>query len=337
MPALACVRLEAEGSGLGLAAFNLELGVALRLDAAEVLPGSAIVELKALKAFASSVKASGDAVVLATKGRALAISCGATSAQLPITPEEQWPKIPEASESTLQVGALELAAALKAVSYAASADETRYNLNGVHVGEGCVEATDGHRLAQHPLPEALKPLAGSILPLPLVAELERLKGGEVTVNYCPRTITATCGSVRVFGRLIEGDFPKTSQVIPKKSAFRLTTDRKGLISALKIVELCAPKRSHAVRLTINGALELFASDPDAEAEGGTSVEYSEREAVKGGGDAVVLDVNARYFLAALKALESVAVVLEGLDALSPITLKSGDGTGGAGLIMPLRI
>ncbi len=180
-------------------------------------------------------------------------------------------------------------------------------------------------------------MAGTTLPLPFVKELQRLKSGEVTLHYNARYVAAVAADTTLFVRLIEGDFPETSKVIPKTTAFKLTTDRKGLIAAFKGAQLCASDRLHVVRLTINGTLELHAENPDSGAVFDSTVEYSEREAVKGGGDPVTLGINARYVLQALHAIESREVTLEGVDFSTPITIKSADDTRGAALIMPMRL
>ena len=115
--------------------------------------------------------------------------------------------------------------------YAASVDETRYNLNGVFLehaartaGKLRMVATDGHRLAYVDRALGGAELAGLgqsgvIIPRKGLAELKRLvdedDADEVEIGFEGNSgLVRKDGSVTLVMRLIEGEFPNYRQVIP---------------------------------------------------------------------------------------------------------------------------
>lgn len=122
------------------------------------------------------------------------------------------------------------------VRHAMAKDETRYNLCGIHLrksdrGRIVLEATNGHILAKvelyEPFPDGA-PLSeeSTILSAEVVKALWTLgKCGGVEVVIDGESVTATAllsdgatphadASMRFSARIVEGEYPKTSQVIP---------------------------------------------------------------------------------------------------------------------------
>src|SRR6185436_7169777 len=105
-----------------------------------------------------------------------------------------------------------------------STDETRYSLNGVFVeqGEGGklrMVATDGHRLAfEERSVGSLGLSKGVILPRKGLSELKKLlesgEDGAVSLGFKENMGLVIKDNVELFMRLIDGDFPDYTKVIP---------------------------------------------------------------------------------------------------------------------------
>jgi DNA polymerase-3 subunit beta len=110
--------------------------------------------------------------------------------------------------------------------FAVSADETRVNLNGIHVeqAEGNrlrLVATDGHRLAMISRPVEKAELDKAVtIPRKAVMELRKvLETGDdpIDIDVQGGVAHARLGRVQMSMRLVEGEFPDYHQVIPAKS------------------------------------------------------------------------------------------------------------------------
>lgn len=228
--------------------------------------------------------------------------------------------------------------------YAASTDETRYNLNGVYFevteGEGKVRmvATDGHRLAlvDRVVGEGAGGMAsGVILPRKALAELKRLvdedDADEIQIGFEGNSALARKGEVTLVMRLIEGEFPNYQQVMPKAAKHRVVVTAEPLTHAVKRVSLLSADRSRAIRVEFEpGKLSVSSNNPDlGEAHEELDLDYQ--------GDPVSIGFNARYLLDCLTAFRSKEIEFGFEDELSPALLKPTDDPESLAVIMPMRL
>ncbi|MEM7262575.1 MAG: DNA polymerase III subunit beta [Planctomycetota bacterium] len=350
MPILANVLLEAEkGSGKGegtlrLAATDLEVGVRGQHSAAVEKAGGLTVAAKKLFEIVRELPDE-DIALEATANSYLDIRCARSHFTLAGTAAEEYPTLPEFSpESTVSVPTSELSSMIERTMYAASVDETRYNLNGVYLevhpdtGKLRMVATDGHRLAlvDREVPGDLSGLAsGVIIPRKGLAELKRLLDeddvDEVEIGFEGNSGIARKGDVTLVMRLIEGEFPNYTQVIPSELSVRLVIPSDQLIHALRRVALLSSERSRAVKLELSeGQIQVSSNNPDlGDASDELDIEFS--------GDAVTVGFNARYLLDALGALSAKEVRLGLQNDLLPAQLVPTNDEDTIAVVMPMRL
>jgi DNA polymerase-3 subunit beta len=228
--------------------------------------------------------------------------------------------------------------------YAASADETRYNLNGVYVeqladsGKTRMVATDGHRLAivDRLLGNSLTGLEpGVIIPRKGLVELKRLLDEEdsddVELGFEGNSGLVRKGDVTLVMRLIEGEFPNYQQVIPKETTIHLTLVVDAFLHALRRVVLLSAERSRAVKFELlDGLLRLSSNNPDlGDAQEELDVDYA--------GEALTVAFNARYLIDALNSVKAKEVRLGFRDATSPAQLTPTDDDDALAVVMPMRV
>jgi DNA polymerase-3 subunit beta len=228
--------------------------------------------------------------------------------------------------------------------YAASLDETRYNLNGVYLeafredGKIRMVATDGHRLAyvdRRVGDDAASIASGVIVPRKGLAELKRLvdedDADEVELAFEGNSGLARRGGVTLVMRLIEGEFPNYHQVIPKEAQRKLVVPTEDLIHALRRVVLLSAERSRAVKFSLeNGRLTLSSSSPDVgEAQEELDVDFA--------GEPLQIGFNGRYLVDALAAAHSKEVVIGLHDDLSPAQIRPTDDEETLAVVMPMRL
>jgi DNA polymerase-3 subunit beta len=349
MPILANVLLEAEKGGDGdgtlrLAATDLEVGLRGQHAARVETAGGLTVAAK--KLFEIVRELPDDEIALeATANSYLDIRCLRSHFTLAGTAAEEYPTLPEFSpEATVRIPSEVLSGMIERTMYAASVDETRYNLNGVflevHADTGKLRmvATDGHRLAlvDREVPGDLGALAtGVIIPRKGLAELKRLLDeddvDEVEIGFEGNSGLARKGGVTLVMRLIEGEFPNYQQVIPSDVSVRLVVPGDQLVQALRRVVLLSSERSRAVKLELSeGQLLVSSNNPDlGDASDELDIEYA--------GDAIAVGFNARYLLDALGSLHAKEVRVGLQNDLSPAQLTPANDDDTLAVVMPMRL
>ena len=156
--------------------------------------------------------------------------------------------------------------AIHTILPSASADETRYVLNGVFCDPaGAVIATDGRRLAHSAARVTTPPI---ILPSKLVslfADKSIDSAAVANVHEDKTTIALAFGKTTICSKLITGNFPNYRQVMPKESAFSATitpTSSDSIIPWLRTAGKRAMK-NNSVRIEIkDSTLRLSTKEPD---------------------------------------------------------------------------
>jgi DNA polymerase-3 subunit beta len=275
----------------------------------------------------------------------LQIQCARAEFSLAGSAAEEYPTLPGfASGTTAPVQAILLQEMIERTMYAASADETRYNLNGVYFehlpdsGKTRMVATDGHRLAvvDRSLGTEFDGLSpGVIIPRKGLAELKRLLDEEDTeefeLGFEGNSGLVRKGDVTLVMRLIEGEFPNYRQVIPQEATTHLIVPVEPLSHALRRVALLSAERSRAVKLDLSdGLLRLTSNNPDlGEAKEEMDVDYA--------GDTLSVAFNARYLMDALAAVKAKEVRISFRDETSPTQLTPTNDDDALAVVMPMRV
>jgi len=200
-------------------------------------------------------------------------------------------------------------------------------------------ATDGHRLSMFAQPlggdETFTLPKGVIFPRKGITELKRVLS-ELEAPTIEIAVTDTNGGFRIDGtmlymRLVVGEFPDYTAVIPKNNKKKLMVQREVFMSSLRRVSLLAEGKSKCVRLGLHGnGVHLAANSPElGEAE----------EEIGGEFDGGELDIgfNARYMLDALAVIKGERALFELEHEQSPGIIKGPDDPTFFGVIMPMRI
>lgn len=356
MPILANVLLDAPKKGkdsrLILSATDLEVGVRSQHPADVAGPGALTVSAK--KLFEIVRELPDEKIELeGTTSSYLEIRCNRSRFTLAGTAAEEYPTLPEFSpEKTVPMPAAILSAMIECTMYAASVDETRYNLNGVYFevlgnpaggssdGQGLIRmvATDGHRLAcvdRTIEGDASALTSGVIIPRKGLGELKRLvdevDAEEIELAFGSQSGLARKGDVSLVMRLIEGEFPNYGQVIPKDLGRHLVLSTDVLVQSVRRVALLSSERSRAVKLELGqGQLVISSNNPDlGDAREELDVDY--------GGDSLTVGFNARYLLDAVSAIRSKEVRLSFQDELSPCRITPPEDENTLAVVMPMRI
>ena len=349
MPILSHVLLEArKGNELQLSATDLDLSVSsthtceLAREGAVAVPAKYLYEIvRALPEQTVTLKRASN--------NYLEVKSGPSEFRIVGLPAEDFPALPRFEKlNFVDVDPKSLLDQIERTFFAASNDETRYNLNGVFFEpQGAVlrlVATDGHRLtvSERPLAGDFALKKGVILPKKGLQELRKLlteaaeSGQEKPssqLGFAENSAVFKRPGVILVMRLIEGLFPDYQQVIPKPGEKIIKIGRQRFLETLRRVSLLSSDKSHAVKLELSaGTLRVLSQNPDlGDAREDVPVEYA--------GEPLKIGFNSRYLTDVVAALKADDVQLELADDLSPVVLK-GAGEADAGytaVVMPMRI
>ena len=348
MPILANVHIEVRKDGkdgvLELGATDLEVGIR-SLHATDVKkPGRVTASAKKLYEILRELPDE-PVQVEATPNSYLSLRCARAAFDIAGNAAEEYPALPAlAPGETVTVPGLLLGQMIERTMYAASADETRYNLNGVFIEylpdteKLRMVATDGHRLAyvDRSLGTGFQKLGrGVIIPRKGLSELKRLvdeeDADEVDLGFEGNSALVRKRGVTLSMRLIEGEFPNYRQVIPQPGKHQIVMPTEPLVQALRRVIVIAAERSRAVKLELgSGTLRLTSTNPDlGEAREELDADYM--------GEELAVAFNARYLLDALTFLGAKEVRLGFQDAVSPAQLAPADDADSLAVVMPMRL
>ncbi len=235
-PILSGVLLRADGGKLQLTAYDLSIGIQTSIDAMVDTAGATVVPHRLLAditgrldgASVVSLTVDGDRVALATAGGSYSLSAA---------PADDFPGLPTVAAA--DGDPIDLAAPLAAVLVAASTDESKQVLTGIHlVSDGKelrIEATDGHRLALRTIP-ANAPEMDVIIPARAMSQVRNpasfaVDGGHVAIQLDTATRmitrmavrTATMASRVTTTITITKNFPRVTPINRVRLRTRITT------------------------------------------------------------------------------------------------------------------
>jgi DNA polymerase-3 subunit beta len=345
LPILSNVLVEAAGDIVTLVATDLEVGVRSMCEASVEAEGSITVSAK--KLFEMSKELENDEVHLKVLPNDwVEISSGAFSSKLVGLSSEDFPVLPSTeTEKQFTVNGSLLADMIDKTQFAISTNETRYYLNGVFFvlvdedGKKILRmvATDGHRLSLcgKELPKEVDAeIDGVIVPKKGVVEIRKLVAegdGDVALGIKERTVVIRRSDVELIIRLIDGDYPEYSQVVPKNNDKVVTCRLDRLSHALRRVAVMATELNKGVKMSLRrGTVQISCNNPNL----GTA-----EESLEANYDGAGLDIgfNARYLLDVLGVVDSEDVVMEFSDPLSPCIVRIPSDAGFTAVIMPMRL
>jgi DNA polymerase-3 subunit beta len=342
MPILANVLVEAQKGQIRLTATDLEVGVRGTIEGDVAKEGTVTVSAKKLYEIIREIpneyiqlkRLENDWVEIKS-GKSVFKIVGMDAREFPQFPQFESKELSSAPASTIRE-------MIEKTIFSVSTDETRYSLTGVFVEEGpggkiIMVATDGHRLAyDEKVIGSLGLTKGVILPRKGLAELKKLlesgDDGVVSIGFRENMGLVIKDKVELFMRLMDGDFPDYTKVIPKGNPNVAKLDHDELLQALRRVSILSSERYKGVKMDLaDGKVSISANNPDlGEATEEFEAEYN--------GKPISIGFNARYLIDVLGVLTGDGEIdIELKDELSPSVIRKAGTDGYLYVLMPMRL
>lgn len=324
-PILQCVRLSVEKDGLTLTAYDQEVGLRYRVREVEVSsPGETLVPCDRLMAIIR--ESTDETMALEIADGLLHIRGKDSHFQVVGQNVREFPPVPDMEgKPDLLVKAGDLRDAVEKTLFAAAKESTRYAINGILWQAAGKElrlvATDGRRLAMShaPLAEPIEKDLEAIAPTKALSAFARLHvdADEVMeVRITQNQIIMRCDRATISSVLVEGNFPKWEDVVPRDNDKSLMLETGEFLSAVRRASLLSSVESKGIAMLLtDGMLKLSSRSAErGEAEVHVKVDYK--------GEKLHIGFNPEFIVDALKVCEE-KTTFELKDPARPGLIRSG--------------
>lgn len=239
-----------------------------------------------------------------------------------------YPHLPEVeSENTVELASDMLREVIDQTRIAVSKQESRPILTGIHVtlnnGILTAVATDSHRLAQRKveLPETADRDFDIVLPGASMTELAKMIADEkdgVKMQITENQALFIFGNTHFYSRLLEGNYPETSRLIPESSDTRLEITASDLLASIERASLLSHEsRNNVVKLSVNPENKIATVSGTSADVGNVEEEINADQIV---GNPFEISFNPDYMRDALKSFGQTKILISFTTALRPFTL-----------------
>jgi DNA polymerase-3 subunit beta len=339
IPIVANVLIEAIDDQLIISATDLTVSMRVYCEAKVLEEGS--ITLPARKFFLLIRELTAPQVEIHTISPEIAtINAGSSHFKCYGMHKGEFPSLPDLTEGAqFFIAPASLKELLSRSAFAAARDDNRHVLNGLLLENAqqtvTFIGTDGKRLAKiHAAIEPSSAREGAhIVPLKAVDEMIRILDAKeeepAKITLMADKIALEWRSTTLISKLLSGQFPDFSQIIPKPKQQPISLHREELMTLLRQVSLFTSESSCSVRFSFTtGELHLSAGSGEiGEGKAQMPVNYA--------GEKLEIAFNPANFLAILLHSKDETVQFSVADAYNPGLIT--DSTTAQFIIMPMRL
>ncbi|WP_458411498.1 DNA polymerase III subunit beta [Schinkia sp. CFF1] len=257
---------------------------------------------------------------------------------------EEYPQLPTISNNhAFQMPIDLLKQIIRQTVFAVSTSETRPILTGVNWrlenNELVCVATDSHRLAMRKAPVEggeQANISSVVIPGKSLNELNKILEDTnelIDIVITENQILFKTKYLLFLSRLLEGNYPDTSRLIPADYKTEVIMITKEFLQAIDRASLLAREgKNNVVKLTTfeNESVQISTTLPEV----GKVEEYVRSESLTG--EELKISFSAKYMMDALKALDSTDIKISFTGAMRPFLIRPLDNDSILQLILPVR-
>ncbi|WP_216700817.1 DNA polymerase III subunit beta [Priestia filamentosa] len=256
---------------------------------------------------------------------------------------EEYPQLPQIEEENMFSVPTDLIKnMIRQTVFAVSTSETRPILTGVNWklkdGELTCIATDSHRLAlrKAKIETTNQEKYSIVIPGKSLNEFSKILDDSselVDIVITENQVLFKTKHLLFFSRLLDGNYPDTSRLIPDDSKTDVVLNVKEFLQSIDRASLLAREgRNNVVKLSTmpEGIIEISSNSPEI---GKVSEEVQSKSV---DGEDLKISFSAKYMLDALKALEGSEIKINFTGAMRPFVIRTLDDDSMLQLILPVR-
>ena len=351
LPVLSNILIKTDEGRLRLSATNLELGISAWLGAKVSEDGGLTVPSRTFSDLVTNLPNEDVILTVDERTQSLNVKCGTLNTDIKGISADEFPPMPTPDdESAIPLNVENFKEMIQRVAFAASTEDTRPNLTGVHMSfQGDVlemAATDGYRISISKAAIGHKPAQNleALIPARALSELSRIavNGDETLLMSFPAgrgQVIFHLKDAELVSQLIEGNFPNYTAIIPSTFKTRTVLNTAQLLKACKQTEIIAREGSYIARLDIQPEAGSTGSGPQMEISATSEQTGSSEVIVDASVDGVplLISFNIRFLREALEVIKTANVLLETNAANTPGMLRPVGDDSFRHIIMPMNV
>jgi DNA polymerase-3 subunit beta len=335
LPILANILIKTDKNRLVLAATNLEISIKTFVKAKIEKEGEITIPVKMLNGFLNNIK--DEVIEVEVKKDELKIKTSKHQIKIKGMSSDEYPIIPENPKNNyIKIDSQILNENLNNVLISVAHNDTRQELNGVNLifkkDQLILVATDGYRLSEVKIALNNKEIdqeylvfmentPSIIIPALTLSEIQKnLTEGEVEIMIKQGQLFIGDNSTKIISKLINGKYIDYQQILPKKYAIEVKTNKSELLNALKIATMVSRDNNNEIQINNsknNKNLELVSYSMES------GENFSQVSAFLSGGVFKTM-FNGNYLIDCLNVIKNEEVVIKLNQEKSPALIKGLD-------------
>ncbi len=345
-PVLANILIETvDDNAVKLTATDFDLTISTTVDAKIENEGRITLPAKKLNDIVSRLSDKLITFELNTETNSMNITCDNTKFDIIGISANEFPNVLEnisiSEENAIDIDLKPFVKAMRQASFAAANFEANNLLSGVvcDISEEMLEmaSTDGNRLARvrEKISNIEHKTSQLIIPSKTTTEFMKMSAlidDESVKIYTDKTkLVIKTEKSMMISRIMEGQYPKYNQLIPKESPKTAIVNKNKLVSALERVSIMVNEKTSIVKFEFSeNKLTLKADTPDAGAsEESFDIEYNSED--------LTIAFNYKYVIDGLKNMDTDEVKIGLNTNLSATVFMPNSEEDYISLIMPVQI
>lgn len=341
IPILKGILLEAgEDNTLTLSASDLDISIERKVSVVVDEPGSLVVSAKLFSDIIRKLP-NGNIEIEEQDNHNLTIRCLSSEFVIVGQSSEEFPNIgPIDASNKIVIDSNLLREMIKKTSFAASIEESKGILVGVLIemekDSLNMAALDGFRMAVNRKAITNQSKNKIIIPAKILNDINKIisemdDNNDLYMVLDEKKAVFLLSDTKIVLRLLEGDFIKYNDIIPKEYQARIRVNRGELLNSIERASLLAKEgKNNLIKLSIFRDKIIITSRSE---EGNVKEEvFIEKE-----GNELEIGFNSKYIIDALKVLDDEEIYMEFNTSVSPCLIKPLEGNEYVYLVLPVRI
>lgn len=253
---------------------------------------------------------------------------------------ENFPELPKIdAECTVELSQPTLKDMIRQTAFAISSDESRMILTGslleIDNGEARLVALDGFRLAIRLQEIANAPRMNAVIPGKALAEVAKILSDDkeqmVSLTVGGNQLLVGLGETEVYAQLIEGEYIKYRQIMPRDWKTRVTVNRGDMAQCIDRASLMAREgKSNLVKLSIHDSRMVITSNSEMG-------DVYEELSIEQEGEGLDIAFNVKYMSDVVRAVDDEALFMCFNSSVSPCVITPTEGNAFTYLVLPVRV
>lgn len=342
LPILKNVLIQTDDGKIKFTTTNLEIAATVLVPGKVLEKGSVAVPVAVLREIISNIQ--GERISLESKKVNLTVKTDNYNAEIQGMPSDDFPIIPRIKNQTnyIEIDINLFKDALEQVALSAQFSELRPELSSIlfdfNVDEIKLAATDSFRLSERTIPKSqfyTNHPSGFKMLIPLKTSQELIRilkdDGSIKIKNDENQVLFETDQFQLISRLVDGNFPDYSGIIPKEFDTQVVVNREEFLNALRLAGVFSSKINEVmikISESKKGILEVFSMD---QALG----ENNYILPAKIDGKSQEISFNWRYLSDGLRALNSEDVFWGINEENKPALLRAPGDTSYFYVLMPI--